>query len=144
MSPNCNVRLIIKTNIIMKRVFIVLTLLTGFLVNADAQSASSMKWSDICSGKMPAEWYGSDEAQQIADVVLSVQKNNGGWMKNDQLHNLTASQLKTLQNARGEHSCLDNTATTQEMRFPGQGLAENRHREIQGVVYEGPKHDLQG
>ena len=38
-------------------------------------------------------------------------------MKNDQLHNLTASQLKTLQNARGEHSCLDNTATTQEMRF---------------------------
>lgn len=110
-------QLIIKTNIIMKRVFLVLTLLTGLLVNADAQSASSMKWADICSGKMPSEWYGSDEAQQIADVVLSVQKNNGGWMKNDQLHNLTASQLKTLQNARGEHSCLDNTATTQEMRF---------------------------
>ena len=66
---------------------------------------------------MPADWYGSEEAQKIADIVLSVQKNNGGWMKNDELHKLTDSQLKTLQNSRTAHSCLDNTATTQEMRF---------------------------
>ena len=76
-----------------------------------------MKWADICAGKMGAEWYGSEEAQKIADIVLSVQKNNGGWMKNDQLHKLSDSELKALQNARSEHSCLDNTATTQEMRF---------------------------
>lgn len=76
-----------------------------------------MSWSKICAGKMTADWYGSEEAQKIADIVLSVQKNNGGWMKNDELHKLTDSQLKTLQNSRTAHSCLDNTATTQEMRF---------------------------
>ena len=82
-----------------------------------AADAASMKWSDICSGKMGAEWYGSAEAQQIADVVLYVQKTNGGWMKNDELHKLTENEKKALYNARGEHSCLDNGATTMEMRF---------------------------
>ena len=76
-----------------------------------------MSWSKICAGKMTADWYGSEEAQKIADIVLSVQKNNGGWMKNDELHKLTDTQLTTLQNSRSAHSCLDNTATTQEMRF---------------------------
>lgn len=101
----------------MKKVLLIIFLLGGFLTAVKAQKASDMKWSDICSGKMGADWYGSEEAQKIADIVLSVQKNNGGWMKNDQLHKLTDSELKSLQNARGEHSCLDNTATTQEMRF---------------------------
>lgn len=101
----------------MKKVLLIIFLLGGFLTAVKAQKASDMKWADICSGKMGADWYGSEEAQKIADIVLSVQKNNGGWMKNDQLHKLTDSELKALQNARGEHSCLDNTATTQEMRF---------------------------
>ena len=101
----------------MKKVLLIIFLLGGLLTAVKAQKASDMKWSDICSGKMGADWYGSEEAQKIADIVLSVQKNNGGWMKNDQLHKLTDSELKSLQNARGEHSCLDNTATTQEMRF---------------------------
>lgn len=101
----------------MKKVLLIIFLLGGFLTAVKAQKASDMKWSDICSGKMGADWYGSEEAQEIADIVLSVQKNNGGWMKNDQLHKLTDSELKSLQNARSEHSCLDNTATTQEMRF---------------------------
>ena len=101
----------------MKKVLLIIFLLGGFLSGVSAQDASSMKWADICAGKMGAEWYGSEEAQKIADIVLSVQKNNGGWMKNDQLHKLSDSELKALQAARSEHSCLDNTATTQEMRF---------------------------
>ena len=48
--------------------------LLGFATNMNAQSASSMKWSDICSGKMPADWYGSEEAQQIADKVLNTRR----------------------------------------------------------------------
>lgn len=38
-------------------------------------------------------------------------------MKNDELHKLTSAQKQALYNKRNEHSCLDNTATTQEMRF---------------------------
>ena len=100
-----------------KKLTTTLFFLWGCFVSMSAADASSMKWSDICSGKMGAEWYGSAEAQQIADVVLYVQKTNGGWMKNDQLHILTENEKKALYNARGEHSCLDNGATTMEMRF---------------------------
>lgn len=101
----------------LNRWLILSALIIGIQTLAYAQSTSSMKWADICSGKMNEEWYGSEEAQQIANVVLSVQKYNGGWMKNDQLHKLTDSERQALQNKRSEHSCLDNGATTQEMRF---------------------------
>lgn len=82
-----------------------------------AQDVSTLSWSQVCSGKMGTEWYGTDEAQRIADDVLYVQKVSGGWMKNDELHTLTSAQKQALYNKRNEHSCLDNTATTQEMRF---------------------------
>ena len=101
----------------MRKLIMILVLIGGLLTEAQAQTASSMTWANICSGKMPDEWYGSEEAQKIADIVLSVQKTNGGWMKNDQLHKLSDAELKSLQNSRKEHSCLDNAATTQEMRF---------------------------
>lgn len=81
-------------------------------------SVDSYSWANICAGKVtPATWYGSEEAQQIADIVLEVQKNSGGWMKNDELHRLSASDYQRLIKEKGAHSCLDNYATTQEMRF---------------------------
>lgn len=95
----------------MKKILFMTVLLAGLWVNGLAQSASSMKWADICRGRMSASWYGSDEAQQIADKVLAAQKNSGGWMKNIEFHNVSEYGDKT------EHSCLDNGATTQEMRF---------------------------
>ena len=94
-----------------------MVLLGGMLSGVKAQRASDLKWSEICAGKMDANWYGSDEAQTIADNVISGQKTNGGWMKNIEWHKLTASELKAQQNARSDHSCLDNAATTMEMRF---------------------------
>ena len=47
----------------MKKVLLIIFLLGGFLTAIKAQKASDMKWSDICSGKMGADWYGSEEAQ---------------------------------------------------------------------------------
>lgn len=81
---------------------------------------SSEKWSYLCAGKsklVDAAWYGSKQAQRIADIVLDVQKTSGGWMKNDELHILTDAEYATLVAAKGEHSCLDNYATTQEVRY---------------------------
>lgn len=71
---------------------------------------------------MGTEWYGSAEAISVADTLVSVQKTNGGWMKNDQFHKLSTSELTARQklsgdNGRNIHSCFDNYATTQEMRF---------------------------
>lgn len=101
----------------MKKLLLTMFTMIVTLNNLNAQTLSSLKWAEVCSGKMGAAWYGSEESQKIADIVLDVQKTNGGWMKNDELHKLTANEYGTLKNARYDHSCLDNYATTQEMRF---------------------------
>ena len=101
----------------MKKIFLIILVAIAFGFNAKAATLSSLTWANVCSGGMGDDWYGTDEAMKVADIVLSVQKTNGGWMKNDQLHKLTASELAALQKSRGEHSCFDNYATTQEMRF---------------------------
>lgn len=92
------------------------------VIGANAQDYESHTWADICSGGMGDTWYGSNEAKSVADTLVSVQKTNGGWMKNDQFHKLTTSELKARQalygdDGRNAHSCFDNYATTQEMRF---------------------------
>ena len=105
----------------MKKIFTLAILLMTFM-GMNAQSYKDLKWSEICSGKMGTEWYGSAEAISVADTLVSVQKTNGGWMKNDQFHKLSTSELTARQkltgdNGRNIHSCFDNYATTQEMRF---------------------------
>lgn len=101
----------------MRKLFLSVILCIAFCSQAYAADLSSMKWSQVCRGAMGDEWYGSAEALAVADIVVDVQKTNGGWMKNDELHRLTSAQLNDLKNKRYEHSCLDNSATTQEMRF---------------------------
>ncbi len=107
----------------MKRIIaIICTLFTIhsslFTVSAAEQKPlEKMKWGHVCSGKMPEEWYASEKAQQIAEVVMTVQKVNGGWYKNSQMHKLTEEELMDLMRKKREHSCLDNYATTQEMRY---------------------------
>ena len=105
----------------MKKIFTLAILLMTFMA-MNAQSYKDLKWGEICSGKMGTEWYGSAEAISVADTLVSVQKTNGGWMKNDQFHKLSTSELTARQklsgdNGRNIHSCFDNYATTQEMRF---------------------------
>lgn len=78
---------------------------------------SDLTWNQVCMGQMPADWYGSIEAQDIADIVIAVQKTNGGWMKNDELHKLSSTEYQRLINEKSGRSCLDNVATTQEMRY---------------------------
>ncbi len=86
-------------------------------VSIARSAVSDLTWYQVCMGQMPAEWYGSTEAQEIADIVIAVQKNNGGWMKNDQLHKLSSSEYQRLLGEKNGRSCLDNVATTQEMRY---------------------------
>ena len=107
----------------------------GVSLSVKAADLSSLNWGQVCSGQMGAAWYGSAESQAVADIVLSVQKTNGGWMKNDQLHQLSASALATLQADRNGRSCLDNAATTMEMRFLAkvyQGCLIEKYREAFG------------
>ena len=103
----------------MRKLEYILLIIFNFQFSIFNLSASvrDLTWYEVCAGKMPTEWYGSAEAQGIADTVIAVQKNNGGWMKNDQLHLLSEADYQRLINEKNGRSCLDNTATTQEMRF---------------------------
>lgn len=83
----------------------------------NAAELSSLSWSKVCSGGMDPEWYGSAEAQAVADILIETQKTSGGWMKNLEFHNLPASDYADQKASRDKQSCLDNAATTQEMRF---------------------------
>ena len=83
----------------------------------NAAELSSLSWSKVCSGGMDPEWYGSAEAQAVADILIETQKTSGGWMKNLEFHNLPASDYADQKVSRDKQSCLDNAATTQEMRF---------------------------
>ena len=100
----------------------ILTILLSFVLGTLSLCTMSagvrdLTWQQVCSGAMPEAWYGSAEAQGIADTVVAVQKNNGGWMKNDQLHLLSSADYQRLISEKNGRSCLDNVATTQEMRF---------------------------
>lgn len=83
----------------------------------NAAELSSLSWSKVCSGGMDPEWYGSAEAQAVADILIETQKTSGGWMKNLEFHNLSASDYADQKVSRDKQSCIDNAATTQEMRF---------------------------
>ena len=99
-----------------KILFIGLFLIGVF--TASASSVSGYSWAQICAGKVtPEAWYASAEARGIADTVIAVQKTNGGWMKNDQLHMLSEADYQRLVSEKNGRSCLDNYATMQEMRF---------------------------
>ncbi|MBP5658894.1 MAG: pectate lyase [Paludibacteraceae bacterium] len=100
----------------MKKVlFVILLVLAG--CGGLTAGLNDLTWYQVCTGGMSGEWYSSPEALDIADIVIAVQKTNGGWMKNDQLHKLSSSEYQRLLNEKGAHSCLDNVATTQEMRY---------------------------
>ena len=98
----------------MKKIFI--TLVTCMTV---CLSTSAGVWSNICAGKQSAEWYASEEAQALAAKTVAIQKNNGGWMKNLEVSTMSDSEYNSAcsAGAKAEHSCLDNVATTQELRF---------------------------
>ncbi|MDE5785090.1 MAG: pectate lyase, partial [Duncaniella sp.] len=102
---------------IVKNCFIAAVFMTTVVFNCIGADLASLPWAQICTGKMGTEWYASDEATAIADKLLLIQKNTGGWPKNYEFHLLSDAEIQALSMERAERSCLDNNATTQEMQF---------------------------
>lgn len=100
-----------------KNLFLLFLLAITF--NCSAQTLSNLEWKKVCSGGMSDSWYGSEEAKKIADRVVYLQKENGGWDKNLEIHKMSQTELDKAKSSpeHGKQSCLDNNATTQEMRF---------------------------
>ena len=72
-----------------------------------------MSWSKVAL-RMPAEWYATDQAKEIAETVLAYQTEIGGWPKNIRFHRQT---IKDVNQIADTGATFDNDATTTEMRF---------------------------
>lgn len=93
----------------MKQTFIIILLLMIACLPSKADTdIYKMKWAKVATS-MNSEWYGSDQAKEVAENVLLYQKDNGGWMKNIEMHQpLTESQKAAVRSEKSEHSCFDN------------------------------------
>jgi len=85
---------------------------------AQDKNIADLSWSQVAT-KMPDEWYGSAEAQNIAETVLFCQQDIGGWQKNKPYHHaLTEAEKDEFNKTRsGIGATIDNGATTTEMIF---------------------------
>ncbi|MDT0688908.1 pectate lyase [Salegentibacter sp. F188] len=86
--------------------------------NNNVQSAKKMTWRE--AQRQEDSWYGSREAQRIADNVMLYQNNNGGWNKNiNMADELTPAEKRQLQKEKAEETgtTIDNGATVKQMRY---------------------------
>jgi PelA/Pel-15E family pectate lyase len=97
---------------------IVWTIITLCLFgSAVAQESKQVAWNDAL--KQKPEWYGSEEANRIADNLLLYQLSTGAWSKNvDMATPLSDSErVKLLASRRDSESTIDNSATYSQSIF---------------------------
>tara|TARA_Y100000766_G_scaffold259958_1_gene249365 strand:- start:7492 stop:8631 length:1140 start_codon:yes stop_codon:yes gene_type:complete len=128
----------------------VIVMLAAIVTTCAGVAARDRSWRD-CLGENP-DWYGSVEAQRIADNVLFYQSEIGGWYKNDNsvhpsghaaTEHLTEQQRQShreVLRAMKFPCTLDNGATHSEMRYLAaicKATGEARFREgfVKGVRY---------
>ncbi|WP_461637923.1 pectate lyase [Labilibaculum euxinus] len=82
------------------------------------QDYLSLKWKQV-STKMPAEWYGTEDAKLVAENVMLSQKEIGGWEKNKPYHHAFSESEKAhyIQTKSEIGATFDNGATISELRF---------------------------
>lgn len=107
----------------LKNLTILLFLLTAFIAGCPAQNVKIMgqqrglKWEEECLTQDP-EWYGSTEAQRIADNMLYYQNADGGWPKNVNMTiPLKKGHRQHSDNPDLSMSTIDNGATYTQMLF---------------------------
>ena len=112
----------------MKKQRIIRSILVSFLSVAAITAAVQLHgqenlqeraWKSIAT-RMPASWYGTDEAKTIAEQVLLYQRESGGWPKNLPMHRPMSDETKAalkLSAADGFEPTFDNDATITEMKF---------------------------
>jgi pectinesterase len=100
--------------------FTIVTILTINIVSAQNNNDSYLnkRWKDVAT-KMPAGWYGSEEAKLVAENVLLSQKEIGGWEKNKAYHQpFTEAEKEHYSKDKSEAGAtFDNSATITELRF---------------------------
>lgn len=111
------------------RIFILVVSLMVSLAGICQQSPkdlSKMSWKQVAN-KMPAAWYGSEQACRIADQLVARQMDCGGWQKNLPYHRLLSTEELSKVRRSGPGATIDNGATTTEMRFLAKVYAQSKN-----------------
>ena len=105
----------------------------GQAVSADR---SAIHWVGGVGNSLsqPPSFYGSKEALRIAETVLLVQRNNGGWPKNyDRARALSQEDRKNLLSQKKQNdTTFDNGATHSEVRCLAKvynATGDERHKQ---------------
>lgn len=124
-------------NIIRKpdNVLIIISFIIAFLSLCVSQEIYIMgqerglKWEEECL-MQDEEWYGSDEAQRIADNMLKFQNADGGWPKNINMTKPVEKGIKKLNNDPNlSMSTIDNGATYTQIRFLSKVFNQTKKEE---------------
>lgn len=118
-------------------------LFIGFTYTIQSQS-KNVSWSEALDQE--ESWYGSKEAQRIADNVLLYQNNNGGWLKNiDMADQLGSSDIAKLKKEKSKKSgtTIDNGATHTQLRYLARVYNSAKKQEYKEAFLKGVDFLLQ-
>ncbi|WP_083191635.1 pectate lyase [Formosa haliotis] len=127
-----------------KQIFIFLVLLTVSGGNAYSQ-VLDLSWKHIVQD-MDASWYGTEEAQGIANTVLLYQKNIGGWHKNIAMHKpLSEEEKQNLIASKpdADRCTIDNGATYLEMIFLSKVYKKTKNEVYKSAFLKGLEYLLE-
>jgi len=97
-----------------------------------------LKWQQVAT-RMPDEWYGSDEAKAVLEIVLKYQTEIGGWAKNTGYND--EANVKQDEWARikqtGVGAIFDNDSTLREMRFLTKVYAKTKDERCRDAFLKG-------
>lgn len=97
-------------------------------------------WDGILA--MKDEWYGTQDAIDVADNVLAYQYNTGGWYKNiDMSVKMSVAQRRiiAMDKANEMQSTIDNGATTTQIRFLARVYAATKQERFKEGFEKGMK-----
>ena len=93
----------------------------------------------------PKEWYGTAQAQKVADVILGYQNSDGGWIKLAPNVNVTKPIVGVGElNAGTRKSTIDNDSTSMQIRLLGKVYSETKIEKYRTGFYKGLDYLLNG
>lgn len=98
----------------------------------------SRSWKDLVALENEF-WFATNEAIEVAENVLLLQKNVGGWAKNIQPHNFTNEDILSLiaDKKKAVGATIDNGATTSEMIFLSKIYKSNKKDKYRTAFLKG-------
>ena len=126
-----------KISKIISVIALTLTTTLSFAQNNSADYLTK-SWKEVAT-KMPAGWYGSDEAKTVAENVLIAQKEIGGWEKNKPYHHaFTESERNHYLNDKKEiGATFDNGSTITELRFLAKVYSQTKDERCKNAFVKG-------